>query len=515
MSTILHVSFVIVVVVSSCNGETKTQWQEKAQAELKAALKVVPNLNVAKNAILFIGDGMGLPSVTAGRILKAQETNRRGQQPLFSFEQFPSLGLSKTYNNDRQTSGSASTGTAYLTGVKANYGTVGVSPAVKRKDCAASKTEEGKLSSIHKWSLKEGKSVGFVTTARVTHASPAAGYANSADRNWEGTTEVPTGCKDIAAQLFDNVDFSVIMGGGRRYILMDNQTDPETNSKHSKQRTDGRDLIKEWKEKNMKAGKKAEYVYNKGQFDAVNTATTDSLLGLFAPSHMSYDLERDKTDAGEPSLAEMTRKAIQILKKNDKGFFLFVEGARIDHGHHNNSAKRALYDVLSLDDAVAAAVTETDEKDTLIVVSADHSHVFGIAGYPSRENDIFGLVDIVPEDEKPFDKMPYTTLFYGNGPGLARTNLTEVDTADINFQQPSMIQMTDDTHGAEDVAIYARGPMSHLFNGVHEENYIAHVIGYASCVGANKDHCSHTTSSSNRLVFSYPLVFYLALFLVK
>ncbi|XP_048255124.1 alkaline phosphatase-like [Haliotis rufescens] len=498
----------------------KTEWQNVAQAELEAALKVTKNTNVAKNVILFIGDGMGLPSVTAGRILKAQETNRRGQQPLFSFEKFPAVGLSKTYNNDRQTAGSASTGTAYLCGVKANYGTIGVSPAVKRKDCEASKTVEGKLSSIHKWSKEAGKSVGFVTTARVTHASPAAGYANSADRNWEGTTEVAEGCKDIAAQLFDNVDFDVIMGGGRRYILMDNQTDPETNTRHSKQRTDGRDLIKEWKEKKQNAGKKAEYVFNKGQFDAVNPANTDSLLGLFAPSHMSYDLERDTTAAGEPSIAEMTRKAIQILKKNDKGFFLFVEGARIDHGHHNNSAKRALYDVLSLDAAVAAAMEETDEADTLIVVSADHSHVFGIAGYPSRENDIFGLVDIVPEDEKPYDKMPYTTLFYGNGPGPDRANLTDVDTTHIDFQQPSGIRMTDDTHGAEDVAIYARGPMSHLFHGVHEEHYIAHVMGYASCVGMNKKHCSEnresTTCAGNGLTSSFAvIVFILAVFFNK
>lgn len=90
--------------------------------------------------------------------------------------------------------------------------------------------------------------------------------------------------------------------------------------------------------------------------------------------------------------------------------------------------------------------------------------------------------------------MPFTTLLYGNGPGglrpgEVRQNLTGVDTRDIGYRQQALVPLMDETHGGEDVPIYASGPMAHLFHGVHEQNYIAHVMAYASCVGANRRHC--------------------------
>ncbi|GBN99355.1 Alkaline phosphatase, placental type [Araneus ventricosus] len=115
-----------------------------------------------------------------------------------------------------------------------------------------------------------------------------------------------------------------------------------------------------------------------------------SFSGLFNYGHMAYEVDRDKGPDGEPSLADMTRKAIEILRKNNRGYFLMVEGGRIDHSHHFNNAHRALTDTLALEDAVNVALDMTRSDDTLIVVTSDHSHVFAFGGNPKRGNPILG-----------------------------------------------------------------------------------------------------------------------------
>jgi alkaline phosphatase len=118
----------------------------------------------------------------------------------------------------------------------------------------------------------------------------------------------------------------------------------------------------------------------------------DYLLGLFSPGHMPYALERDHGPNGSPSLQNMTSQAMNMLSKNPSGYLLLVEGGRIDHGHHANYALLALHEAAELDDAVAYAAAITDPADTLIIVTADHSHSFTINGYPNRGNDILGTV---------------------------------------------------------------------------------------------------------------------------
>lgn len=123
---------------------------------------------------------------------------------------------------------------------------------------------------------------------------------------------------------------------------------------------------------------------------------------------MGYHLQ-NRTN--EPTLEYMTEKAINILKKNEKGFFLFVEGAKIDMAHHEDRAHMALDEAVEFDKAIEKAYRMTDEKDTLIVVTADHSHTMTMNGYPQRGNDILGLFG------KANDSLPYSTLSYANGPG--------------------------------------------------------------------------------------------------
>ncbi|XP_076446354.1 alkaline phosphatase-like [Babylonia areolata] len=468
--------------------EDRRFWMDVGQKTLQEALGVRLNHGVARNVILFLGDGMSLSTVMAARVYKGQLEGRTGEETRLSFETFPHIALSKTYSVDRQTADSASTGTAYHSGVKGNFGTIGVDARVKRRNCSLANDPDVRVVTMLDWSHMAGKSVGIVTNTRVTHASPAGTYAHSPDRNWERDSDMaslPDKCvPDIATQLVrENSNITVVMGGGRRGFIG---------------RADGQNLVNvRVVRQQTKRGKRARYVKNASELRNLNAEDTDNLMGLFTESHMTWELTRDNNS--EPSLSEMTQKAIEILRKNNKGYYLFVEGGRIDHGHHDNWAKRALSETLALDEAVMTALRMTDRQDTLIVVTADHSHPFNVVGYPKRGNDILGLVDPVDPGQAPTDGKPYTTLVYGNGPGPLRSvDMTNEDTRGNEFRFPVAVQLDVEweTHSGEDVGIYATGPMAHLFHGVHEQNYIAHAMAYAACVGPNKAHCDPPSTPS-------------------
>ncbi|XP_040890826.1 alkaline phosphatase, tissue-nonspecific isozyme [Toxotes jaculatrix] len=469
-------------------------WNTWAQQTLKKALTLQNlNKNKAKNLILFLGDGMGIPTVTAARILKGQLNGQSGEETQLEMDKFPFVSLAKTYNTNAQVPDSAGTATAYLCGVKANEGTVGVSAAAVRSQCNT--TEGNEVTSILKWAKDAGKSVGIVTTTRVNHATPSASYAHSVDREWYSDNEMPdealqAGCKDIAKQLFENIpNIDVIMGGGRKYMFPKNTSDVEYPdvAKHSGTRKDGRNLVQEWLDRVK--DKKGHYVWNKKQLLSLNPNNVDYLLGLFEPGDLTYDLERNtETD---PSLTEMVEVAIKILRKNPSGFYLLVEGGRIDHGHHEGKAKQALHEAVEMDRAIGRADLMTSIHETMTVVTADHSHMFNFGGYTARGNTIFGLAPMLSD----VDQKPFTSILYGNGPGYklvsgARENVATVDYQGNNYQAQSAVPLNMETHGGEDVAVFAKGPLAHLFHGVHEQNYIPHAMAYAACIGQNREHCT-------------------------
>ncbi|MEQ1544759.1 alkaline phosphatase [Methyloglobulus sp.] len=480
----------------------------KATVEKNAALR--PVTRKAKNVILFIGDGMGVSTVTAARILAGQQPDiidanntkpaSSGEENSLSFELFPHLALSKTYSTNQQTSDSAPTMTAMVTGVKTADGMLSIDQGVSRADCAVDLKQHA-LKTMLELAESKGKATGIVSTARITHATPAANYAHTPERNWEADSNQPAGCAvpDIARQLVEfkyGDGLEVALGGGREYFRPNTLPDPEDAGKFGR-RKDNRDLTAEW---TNKFGTNSAYIWNQAQFDAIDSNTTTHLLGLFERSHMEYEADRLADTAGEPNLAAMTEKAINVLQKNRKGFFLQVEAGRIDHGHHAGNAYRALTDAIALSDAVKKAVktlkANGELEDTLIIVSADHSHTFTIAGYPQRGNNILGKV-IEPgaaSFTKASDGAPYTTLSYANGLGfhvgvagddvyatpvqIGRfADMTNVDTTDANFHQEATVPLAgSETHAGEDVAIYARGPGAHLFQGVLEQNVIFHVM---------------------------------------
>ncbi|KAL7825345.1 hypothetical protein AOLI_G00325520 [Acnodon oligacanthus] len=398
-------------------------WRAQAQATLQSALSRKLNTNVAKNIVLFLGDGMGITTITAARILKGQLENQTGEETVMTMDTFPYVGLAKVYSVDFQIPDSAATATAYLCGVKTNLNVVGLSAAARNGVCRTQKGNE---------------SVGVVTTTRVQHATPAGAYAHSS-RTWYSDDDMPAsakrdGCTDIAAQLINNTDIDVIIGGGRKYMTPKGTVDPEYPLDLSSlgKRQDNRNLIDEWI--SMKKEKVAHYIWNKKDFDAVDPETTDYLMALFEPGDLRYEEERDPLM--DPSIIETTEKANRILQKNPKGFFLLVEGGRIDQGHHASRASMALHEAVALDNAVARALELTSEDETLTIVTADHSHSLSFNGYPFRGNSILGKSPLYGQD-----LLPYTTLMYGNGPGHKiidnkRPDIRSVDTSKTTTLAP-------------------------------------------------------------------------------
>uniref|UniRef100_A0A8B9BSG0 Alkaline phosphatase n=1 Tax=Anser brachyrhynchus TaxID=132585 RepID=A0A8B9BSG0_9AVES len=437
-------------------------WRQQAQETLRDALRLQRlNQNVAKNLILFLGDGMGVSTVTAARILKGQLQNRKGEESLLEMDKFPYVALAKTYNTNAQVPDSAGTATAYLCGVKANEGTVGVSAGVTRDRCNTTKGQE--VTSILRWAKDEGKAVGIVTTTRVTHATPSAAYAHSANRDWYSDGEMPPdalegGCKDIARQLVENIpDIEVGTGLG-----------PPRGKRCGPSTTAGR-----------RAG-------------TLGSRDPQEDTGPASPVAVGLGPLRS-TKAGPPAdvgLGPSVRPQLPPARRTQLGAGPGA-GGRIDHGHHEGKAKQALHEAVELDRAIGLAVRLTSPQDTLSVVTADHSHVFTFGGYTPRGNPIFGLAPM----QSDVDRKPFTSILYGNGPGYKivggeRENVSAVDFAHANYQAQSAVPLRQETHGGEDVAVFAHGPMAHLLHGVHEQNYIPHAMAYAACIGPNRAHCN-------------------------
>ncbi|NWR87003.1 PPBI phosphatase, partial [Furnarius figulus] len=460
--------------------ENPSFWYKQAAAAIEASLKVQPRIGQAKNLILFLGDGFGIPTITATRILKGQQQGKLGPETPLALDAFPYVALSKTYNVDRQVPDSAGTATAYLCGVKGNYQTVGLSAAARHSQCNT--TAGNEVISVLERARKAGKSVGVVTTTRVQHASPSGTYAHVVNRDWYADASMPLdarreGCKDIAWQLVHNVDINVILGGGRKYMTPVGTPDPEypTNSQQNGIREDGINLIDTW----LKARPGARYVWNRTEMlAAAANPSVNYLMGLFEPGDTKYNMVRNTTL--DPSLTEMMEAAITILSRNPEGFYLFVEGGRIDHGHHDGAAHKALTEAVEFDRAIERAGVLTNEAETLTVITADHSHVFSFGGYTLRGSSIFGLAPKLSIDGK-----SYTSILYGNGPGYPGTDRPNVDldtAMQFEYLQQAAVPLNSETHGGEDVAILAKGPMAHLFHGVQEQTYVAHVMAYAACL---------------------------------
>lgn len=465
-------------------------WLKDAQAILEARVAATPLTGTAKNIILIVGDGNDVATTYATRLYMGQKAGGFGDDFVLPQETFPNVALVKTYLTNAQTPDSAPTATALNTGVKTDDGVIGLDSDANLEDCATYTGNE--LTSMAEIATAAGKSVGNITTTRITHATPAAVYAHTVARDWE--EKVPEGCttqKDIASQLIDAMDKGIVdvaMGGGRRAFLPSNMKGEEGDDGR---REDGVNLIAAGMEKGW------AYAWNKESAAALPTDGSKPILGLFESGHMQY--EADRTD--EPSLAEMTEIAIKSLSTNQDGFFLQIEAGRIDHALHDGNLARAVADGEALAAAVKMADDMTNDEDTLIIVTADHAHTLAFNGYCGRGSNILGLcMEIDPNGvaakttpNLALDGKPYTVAGFLNGSGSvyveqadktfaaapARPDVTEEAATALDFLQPALVPTDGETHSGVDIQAYAKGPWAHLVGGVVEQNYLFNVMQYA------------------------------------
>ena len=267
--------------------------------------------NVQKNIILIIGDGMGVPQITAGMYKLKNQT---------ALENFPIIGLSKTHSSNALVTDSAAAGTAIACGEKTANGTVGIS------------MRNQKLTSILELSKQKGYKTGIIATSTIVHATPAAFYANVLSRNQY---------EDIALQLSDS-DVDYFIGGGRKFFI---------------NRKDKRNLLKEMT-----------------SYDIVNSIkkfdeSKSDKIGYFTSSEDPYPIRNGRI----PNLSAAVEKMLPKLSNNDNPYFLLIEASQIDWGGHKNDIDYVLTEFIDMDKAINKVIEYTkNDKNTIVIVTGDH-----------------------------------------------------------------------------------------------------------------------------------------------
>ncbi|WP_425097944.1 alkaline phosphatase [Tropicibacter sp. S64] len=469
--------------------QTDNDWFTAGETTIQEIIARQANTGKAKNVILMIADGNGVGTNYATRLYVGQQKGNFGEEEVLPYETNDFYnGIVKTYNINAQTPDSAPTAGAMNTGVKQRFNLINLSGSAIHDDCSTVAGNE--LTTFAEIVEGMGKSVGIVTTARVTHATPAAVYSKTANRNWED--ELPEGCtaqKDIAAQMIDSMTsgmVDIVLGGGSRYFTPKGAQTPNGGTGH---RPDGQDLLAVAKDAGI------QYAANLEELNALDMGKP--ILGLWTDSHVSYEADRPDT---EPSLVDMTRTAIEFLSQNENGYYLEIEAGRVDHANHAGNFARTAADGMIWTEAVALADELTNDEDTLIIVTADHEHAITFNGYCGRGTPIQGLCYGISQTEDKHtdepnladDGKPYSVITYANGSGSillkgegendysgSRPEVTEEEAMDLDYLQQALIPMESETHSGEDVAVYAKGPWAHLVDGTIEQNVIFHVMNHA------------------------------------
>lgn len=288
-----------------------------------------------KNVILLIPDGQSVGGTTLARWYN-------GGKPLAVDEM--ACGLVRTYSSDAAIADSAPSGTAMATGFKSHTGFVGVLPDVNSMPgmTPLAKGDERKpVASVLEAAQLAGKSTGIIATSEIMHATPADFTAHDPSRkNYDNLSE---------QQVYQDID--VVLGSGEKYFTKE-------------VRGDGEDLVSEIKNLGY------DYVTS---IEEMNSSDSEKIWGMFAPVDMAYDFDRDPSK--EPSLAEMTSKAISTLSKNENGFFLLVEGSKVDWAAHANDPIGVISDTLAFDDAVKVALDFAKKDGNTVVISVtDHGN---------------------------------------------------------------------------------------------------------------------------------------------
>jgi alkaline phosphatase len=383
-NTMTHKSLLAIAIstclLTACNNDTKTV---EVVQEVQVIKEVPPaEVTQVKNVILMIGDGMGAQQVGlleeyARRAPNSTYNSKGNVTALTKLAEVGQLGLSLNapYGaNGSLVVDSACSATQLATGLAAGSEMIGLD-------------HNGNIvETILEKAKAKGKATGLVSDTRITHATPAAFAAHQPHRSFEA---------QIAEQLIASGNVDVMLSGGARVFLPSNiGTNTEakqamadlgapSNVYKKSKRSDDRNLLLEAKNQHGYT-----LAFDKKQLSA---AQGTKLLGLFANSGMSdaisYDACRKDNSCVEPSLREMTLKALDILSKDEDGFFLMVEGGQIDWAGHLNDAGWMLHELIKFDEAVDAVYEWVkNREDTLVIVTADHET--GSFGFSYSRNNL-------------------------------------------------------------------------------------------------------------------------------
>jgi alkaline phosphatase len=394
-----------------------------------------------KNLILMIADGCGPASITMARDYARAVLGRKALA-LDAIQ----VGAVRTASASSRVTDSAAGATAYACGIKTYNGAIAVD------------TTGQPVATLLEAAKARDMAVGLVATSRITHATPAAFAAHVPQRAMES---------DIAVQMLDQ-GIEVLLGGGWQYFLPLSE---------GGRRQDGRNLLREAEQQGY------QIVRNRA---ALRQSLRLPVLGLFAADHLPYEIDRDTTQI--PSLAEMTRVAIELLRNNPNGFFLMVEGSRIDHTGHANDAAAHVRDVLAYDEAVAVALNFARQDGQTLVVSVSDHETGGLSlgrnvdgqGIYAWHPEVLArvrasyerLIPALQEAENPeatlyaltgIDSLTATERTFlaqaGRDPAALQVVLTEL------IGRRAVVGWTSNGHTAVDVNLYAYGPGSALLVG--------------------------------------------------
>jgi alkaline phosphatase len=414
-----------------------------------------------QNVILLIPDGFGPASITMARdYLRWRDGTT--ELPYDSLH----VGSSRTFSSDSHITDSAAGGTALATGTKTYNGAISVD------------TTKRPVGTLLEGAEQRGMATGLVVTSRLTHATPAVFSAHVPDRDQEN---------EIAQQQL-NQDIEVLLGGGKRHFLPESASDSERN--------DERNLLNEAEQDGYRVVETA---------DALSRTSDGPLLGVFSDGHMAYEIDRPSS---QPSLAQMTGTAIDVLSDNEDGYFLMVEGSRIDHAGHSNDAAAHLHDILAFNDAVETALGAAQNSNTLVVVVSDHEtggltlgrnrngegiyswHPSALADVRASSAAIADSVrairqsDAAPDAVKRRIEDTVARLTGVSDPANERVRrLTTVEgpyalgkavSPVVNHE--ALVGWTSHAHTAVDVSLYAYGPGANRFVGNHDNTTIAHKL---------------------------------------
>lgn len=290
----------------------------------------------AKNVIFLVSDGMSTGTLALADLVKhAQFGEKTHWIQLYESDREYHRGLMDMASLNSNVTDSAAAASSWGSGHRINNGAVNVGP------------DGNEYKSICEIFRDAGKATGLVTTARITHATPAGFGINMRSRGMED---------EIAEQYLER-EYDVLMGGGNRHFSSD-------------LRGDRNDLYSDFEDKGYTV------VKNKNQLS--RASLNSKLLGIFSDSHMPYTIDHKTIPQlrdNVPTLAEMTSAALDRLERNSDGFLVQIEGARVDHAAHGNDAAGMIYDQIAFDDAIKVVMDFTERReDTLVILTTDHGN---------------------------------------------------------------------------------------------------------------------------------------------